>query len=157
MNKIITWIVAIVAVYGAVAGSVALVGGNQPAGSSSFGAATPGTRFPHGITLGLPANSPTNIGSMWAGSTALIWSFTNQPASTTVAWDISVPGIQSGDVVEAWFATSSAVGGGWQLIGSSASTTAGVATLRIANNTGASALLPASIASSTQYIVIRPQ
>ncbi len=46
MNKIITWVIGIVAVLALVIGSVALVGGNQSVSQPLGG----GTRFPNGIS-----------------------------------------------------------------------------------------------------------
>lgn len=77
-------------------------------------------------------------------------------ASTTVAMDCPVTGVVSGDNVQLEFATSTAVFGGWTIVGASASTTAGHIEVRVLNQTGASALIPNSIASTTMYQVFHP-
>lgn len=93
----------------------------------------------------------TRLGGVYAGACSLIAPNYTVTASTTVAMDCAIPGLVSGDGVEIMFATSTASGTGWTVSGASASTTAGFATLRVANNTGITAAIPASIASSTVY------
>lgn len=61
MNKIIIWVLAAVAVYGAIVGSVALVGGNQSEPKNLGG----GTRFPNGIS----ADSTSPIAGEVRGTT----------------------------------------------------------------------------------------
>ena len=58
MNKVIVWVIGIVAFVALVIGSVALVGGNQSAATSAptVGA---GTRFPNGIAVGSGASVTT--------------------------------------------------------------------------------------------------
>ena len=82
-------------------------------------------------------------------------SYVSLVASTTLPFDIAVSGVVSGDRVLAQFATSSANGAGWDIVGASASTTSGFVTVRIVNNTGTTATIPASVASTTQYLIIR--
>lgn len=107
------------------------------------------------LTVG---SSGTAVTQVLKGTCSLIApSFVGLAASTSIAMDCAVTGVQSGDVVIAMFATSTAsgVGPGWEVVGSSASTTSGFITLNITNGTGASALMPASIASTTQYLILR--
>jgi hypothetical protein len=68
--------------------------------------------------------------------------------------DCAITGVISTDLVWAQFATSTAVLQGWTITGSSASTTAGYVTLRVYNGTGGSAVIPASVASTTKVFVI---
>lgn len=76
-------------------------------------------------------------------------------ASSTASLDCSVSSVLSGDITFAQFATSTAPVAGIQILGASASSTAGFLTLRVYNGTGASYLIPASVASSTQYQIYR--
>lgn len=85
------------------------------------------------------------------GTCSLIAPSFTVAASTTVSMDCAVSGVTSGDFVFAQFATSTTLGNGWAINGASASTTAGYATFRVTNWTGASGIIPASLASSTQY------
>ncbi|HEY1747831.1 MAG TPA: hypothetical protein VGG11_13850 [Xanthobacteraceae bacterium] len=104
---------------------------------------------------GLTVGSGSPIYQVLKGTAALIMSSYTVAATSTVAADIAVSGIQPGDLVFGMFATSTALYGGWEVVSASASSTPGYATLRIVNDTGASAVIPASVASSTQYIIIR--
>lgn len=98
----------------------------------------------------------TTIAQILKGTGSLIMpTYTSLAASTTLAADIAVSGVQSGDEVIAQFATSTATGAGWEVVGASASSTSGFITLRVINNTGTAATIPASIASTTQYLIIR--
>lgn len=137
---------------------IAIGGYFFPQVSSTLGAVTPGTRFPHGISIGLPANSPTNIGDIKAGSCNLIApNFTTIAASSSLPYDCAVSGVISTDQVFAQFATSTALGGGWLITGASASSTSGFITINALNNTGAAATMPASIASTTKYFIVKTQ
>lgn len=97
------------------------------------------------------ANS-ARLGFINAVKGSLVASNFSVAASTTVSMDVAVPGMVSGDIVLAQFATSTVPGNGWEITGASASTTAGFATLRVSNWTGASNIVPASIASSSVQI-----
>lgn len=96
----------------------------------------------------------SRVGLLSTGFCSLIAPSFTFAASSSVAVDCAVSGVVTGDIVEAWFATSSSNGAGWLVTQSSASTTAGFITLRIVNNTGTSAVIPASLASSTPFIVL---
>lgn len=115
------------------------------------GGVTTGTLFPHGISVGLQSTSPTNLANFKVGTCNMIASSFTIAASSSVAVDCAVTGVTTSYIVQAWFATSSANGAGWQVTQSSASTTAGFITMRIVNNTGASAVIPSSLASTTKY------
>jgi len=75
-------------------------------------------------------------------------------ATTTKIADCAVSGVVTGDVVFAQFATSTAVNGGWTITSAAASTTSGYITVGVQNNTGASAVIPASVASTTRYLIL---
>lgn len=107
--------------------------------------------------LKIGGTNGTRLGLIAAGNCSLISSNFTFAASSSVAVDCAVTGVVSGDYVFAGFATSSANGAGWLVTQESASSTAGFITLRIVNNTGASAIIPASIASSTPYVVLHPR
>lgn len=159
MNKIITWVIGLVALVALVIGSVALVG-DQSASTSTLGASTPGTRFPHGITIGLPSNSPTNIGDIKVGTCNLLGMDASQAASSTASYDCAVTGVVSGDLVFAALSTTTSNTSvlNWAVTASKASTTAGFITLRVSNFSGA-AVAPSisAVGSSTQYIVVKTQ
>lgn len=87
------------------------------------------------------------------GTCSLIAPSFTVAASTTVSMDCAITGVVSGDIVFAQFATSTTAGNGWAIDGASASTTSGFATLRVTNWTGASSVIPASLASSTKYFI----
>lgn len=111
-----------------------------------------------GLIVGSSATNSTNISFQKTGTCSLIASaYTSLAASTTIAMDCAATGAVTGDVVFAQFATSTNVGAGWLVTQASASTTAGFLTLSIVNNTGAAATIPASVASTTKYLVLRTQ
>ena len=114
-----------------------------------------GLRIPGGP--GVSTNG-SSVQALFKGTCSLInsGSFTIV-ASTSVAMDCAVTGVKPGDEVLAIFATSTAsiTGPGWELTGASASSTAGFITFSVTNGTGATALMPASLASTTQYLILR--
>ncbi len=106
-----------------------------------------------GLIIGPSGSSLTQV---IKGTGSLIApSYVSLAASTTLAADIAVTGVVSGDTVFAQFATSTALGAGWEVVNASASSTAGYITVRFINNTGTAATIPASVASTTQYLIIR--
>lgn len=151
-----------------VVGIIAIGGYFFPKVLSNFGASTPGTRYPHGITIGNAANSPTNIADVKVGSCALIVGTQNIAvvATTTTVADCAVTGVVSTDLVTngifstttlsnpLWGSTSSS----WTIVKAAASSTSGFITFTILNQTGGSATLSSSgIASSTTYTVVKTQ
>lgn len=132
-----------------------------PDGQSAFGAITTGTNFKYGISVGNTSSlgvAPTNIAKILGGTCSLIASSFTVAASTTVPMDCAITGVVSTDLVFGQFATSTQIGqGGWAVRGASASSTAGFITLTVVNSTGASNIIPASIASSSKYIIIGAQ
>lgn len=100
----------------------------------------------------------TRMSGFAFGTCSLIASSYTVAATTTIGMDCAVTGVVPTDGVFAQFATSTQIGsGGWQIRGASASSTAGFITMSVVNGTGASSLIPASIASTTKYIVLRSQ
>lgn len=95
----------------------------------------------------------TRLGPIIVNTCSLIAPSFTVAASTTVTMDCAVTGVLSGDIVKAWFATSTSPGNGWAIFQSAASTTSNFITMRVTNFTGASAVIPASLASTTQYEV----
>lgn len=138
---------AVVAVIIAIAGFV-----YHPA-TPSYGEI--GTRWPNGIYIGSIASNASKVSTMGFGTCSLIASSYTLAASTSLPFDCAVPTAVTGDAVDAWFATSTSAGAGWLVTQSSASTTSGFITIDVVNNTGASAVIPASIASTTKYIDLR--
>lgn len=100
---------------------------------------------------GSPSCVASRIGGVYAGTCILIAPNYTVAATTTVSMDCAVAGLVTGDIVESQFATSTTAGNGWVVTGASASSTSGFATLRVTNFTGASNVIPASIASTTQF------
>lgn len=133
--------------------------------STSLGSGTPGTRFPHGITVGGGDGSSafgTNMAVFLDGTCALIVQGGNVTASTTGAYDCAVTGLTSSYNVRAIIATStkyaSGQGNGFYVVGAKASTTAGYLTVILANGTGADANPSVmGYASSTAYQAILAQ
>lgn len=131
-----------------------------PEGGTVAGAITTGTNFKFGISVGNPTvigANPTNFKKILGGTCSLIANSFTVGASTTVPMDCAITGVLSTDKVFAQFATSSVVGNGWEVQASSASSTAGFITLRVSNFSGASNVIPASIASTTQYFLFGTQ
>lgn len=157
-NKVSLWIGILIAIVIAIGSWFVHT---APDGSVSFGNTTPGTRFPHGISIGNPAvlgTNPTNLAKFMFGTCALISSNFTVPATSTVPMDCAITGVASTDGVFAQFATSTATTyGGWQIRGASASTTAGFITISVVNGTGASATIPSGVASTTKYIILGAQ
>lgn len=102
-------------------------------------------------------SSGTRVGPVIASTCSLISASFTVAASTTVSMDCAVTGVVTGDTVFAQFATSTVAGNGWAIDGASASSTSGFLTLRVTNWTGASNIIPASIASSTKFMVLHPR
>ncbi len=102
--------------------------------------------------------SGSRIGPIISSTCSLIATSYSVAATTTVAMDCAVTGVVSGDIVFAQFATTTPAAGGnsWVVAQASASSTSGFITLNVANWTGKTTMMPASVASSTQYLVIHP-
>lgn len=141
-----------------------LVGGNNQ--SAELGASTPGTRWPHGITVGLPSYSPTNLALLSAGTCSSITvPIGNTTASTTQPFSCAATQAISGDVVFLSFATSTAASPQWgatspiwEIQAAKASSTAGSIEGVALNQTGGAAQLTSSgIASTTYYQIWRAQ
>lgn len=105
--------------------------------------------------LRIGGSSSSRLGFLASASCSLIAPSFTVAASTTVSMDCAVTGVASGDRILAQFATSTVAGNGWDIVGASASTTGSFVTLRVTNWTGASNIIPASLASSTQVWVAR--
>lgn len=106
--------------------------------------------------LRVGGTNSTRLGLLSFGTCSLIAGSYTVAATTTVAMDCAITGIVATDGFFAQFATSSqSLAGGWSVRGASASSTAGFATISVVNGTGASSVIPASIASSTKYILLR--
>lgn len=156
MNSIQKLWVALIAV-----AIVAVLGLFTPAGSAvqnavnSFGGVTNYDEV-DATAMKIGGANGSRLGPIIAGSCSLIAPSFTVAASTTVSMDCAVTGVVTGDTVFADFATSTVTGNGWAVDGSSASTTSGFVTLRVTNWTGTSSVIPASIASTTDYLVLHP-
>lgn len=156
MNKLKEWagILALViaAIFG---GSVGFGAISSPATVFDFVQFQQGFQMPAGPSVST-ANWGSQVQGIFRGTCSLIGpSFVALAASSSLPFDCAVTGVQSGDVVMAQFATSSSAGAGWLVTQASASSTNGFITLRIVNNTGTTATIPASIASSTSFFITR--
>jgi hypothetical protein len=128
--------------------------------SVPFGAVPTGTvhyqgeTFQGGLQIGQRGTFVTN---MLKGTCSLIAPSFSVVASTSVAMDCAVTGVQAGDTVFAMLAssTATAIGPGWEITGVSASTTSGFITIALTNGTGGTAVIPASLASTTRYLILR--
>lgn len=154
MNPILKWsgvvalVIAIFAWYSSTTGSVPSFGGTTNYDEIDVA----GIRIGANCNQGGNANCQgTRLGGVYAGTCALISGNDSVTASTTANFDCVVPNLVSTDGIEAQFGTSTAQALGWWIVGASASTTAGHATIQVANGSGATALVPAPIASSTQF------
>lgn len=108
--------------------------------------------------LKIGGTNGTRLGLLSFGICQLIASTYTVAASTTIGMDCAITGVVPTDGVFAQFATSTQIGiGGWSIRGASASSTAGFITVSVVNGTGASNTIPASLASTTKYIVLRSQ
>lgn len=105
--------------------------------------------------VAIGATSPSSINNLAFSSCSLISNAFTVTASSTLPMDCAVAAAVSGDIVFGQFATSTANGGGWVIVGASASSTSGYITFRVRNDTGTNAVIPASIASSTMYLDLR--
>lgn len=169
-KKFIGLLIIVTLLSGLIGGYIGgLVGNNQSVQNTdtSLGASTPGTRYPHGITVGLPANSPTNLGDVKAGTCSLIGLDVAQAASTTRPYDCAVTGMVSGDLVFFTEATTSATyattNAPFRIVGAKASTTAGYITFGVENYFGASQApgniggIQTGFGSSTEYLIVKTQ
>lgn len=147
-------IVALVAIVIALA--AIYVNSNVPVEQPNFGGVTNYDEVDtQALKVGTTSAS-TRLGGLFFGTCSLIASSYTVAASSTVPMDCAISGIISTDGFFAQFATSTSLSfGGWSVRGASASSTNGFGTVSVVNGTGAAAVIPASIASSTKYINLR--
>lgn len=127
----------------------------HPATTPSFGGVTNYDEL-DASSIKIGGTNGTRLGPIMTGTCSLIASSFTVAASTTVGMDCAITGVVPTDGVFAQFATSTQIGsGGWSIRGASASSTAGFITMSVVNATGASNVIPASVASTTKYIVLR--
>lgn len=107
-------------------------------------------------TLGSAGSSLTALSFGTCSLVAYTGGFT-VAATTTVGFDCAATGALTTDTaIFVQTATSSvASSGGWEVESVSASSTAGYLRVHVRNNTGASAVMPASVASSTRWTILR--
>lgn len=149
IHKIVTGVLAVLTL---------LLGGTQLFGAPSANGPAHYSfeSFLQGLAIG-PDRTATKLTAVRSGTCNMIAPSFTFAASSSQPFDCAIPGVKSGDVVWLGFATSSANGAGWLVTQASASTTAGYVTGRLVNNTGTSAVIPASLASSTKYTVFSTQ
>jgi hypothetical protein len=126
----------------------------QPTGATSYPAYEALQKwFGGGIAVG---TAPTSIKGINWSNCQLIASTYTVAASTTVAMDCAQTGATPNDAVLVQFGTSTIpVAGSWRIVGASPSSTPGYDTLQVRNDTGASAVIPSQLASSTSVLNIR--
>lgn len=145
---------------------IAVVGLFVPRGVQNAFGGVGGTRFPHGVSVG--TNILTTAGGFKIGDSGSEFAMLlgvkgtgaiigNRPvaATTTAAFDIAVTGIVSGDACVAQGASTTQTSLGFSIVGCSASTTAGFATVLVANGSGASNVIPYPVASATSVWIFR--
>lgn len=121
---------------------------------SSFGEI--GTRYPNGIYVGSIAAGVSKVSGITFGTCSLISGNYTIAASSTATMDCAAAGALPTDtIIFSQFATTTGTTLGWTIQGISASSTAGFLTLKVANQTGASATIPASVASTTPWLIYR--
>lgn len=127
-------------------------------GSVSFGASTPGTRFPHGITVGLPPNIPSNYALIESGTCFLLADF-SITATTTRNVDCAITDAVAGDRIQLTLAASTTLASQYIVKSSQASSTSGFATAQLVNLTGGNAVPSATngFGSTTEYRLFRTQ
>lgn len=94
---------------------------------------------------------------IWTGTGTLIASTFTVAPTTTLAMDIAVAGVVSTDtfVLASFGNPSSEAYGGWTIKSAAASSTNGYVTVKVLNLTGASAIVPAALASSSVKVLVR--
>lgn len=96
----------------------------------------------------------TRVGPIISKTCSLAANTFTIAATSTALFDCAVTGVVSGDNVFVQSATTTgAFGAGWLVAGAIASSTSGFVSVSIYNGTGASAVVPAGIASSTRVLV----
>lgn len=162
MNFLKTNAVAIIALVVAILGCYLPV---SSAVSSHFGGVTnydevdaSAMRIGSGCNNGVGSScTASRIDAFNTSTCNLVGSAYTIAATSSALFDCAATGVVSGDRVDVGFATSTVATNlvGWLVTGAIASTTQnGWITIRVSNLTGASAVLPAELASSTSWTII---
>lgn len=133
---------------------VSLVGGNSQSGEGLVGGDR-GTRFPHGITIG---STGTNLDIVKTGTVNCSGALAGGSVvgSSTLSVDCAISGVLSGDIV--LVGSPAAMTGSYFYTGAYASTTlSGYIVAKLYNNSGATAIPPATATTSVPYVIMRPQ
>lgn len=109
--------------------------------------------FANAGTFSLGASGTTQ--SQQISTTCSLIGPVSQAASTTVAYDCAVAGVQAGDRINAQFASSTQAFGAWLITTARASTTANFVTLGVVNNTGIAATPNFGSVGSTTIWAVR--
>ncbi len=137
-----------------------MVGGNSQPKQEAAGAATPGTRFPHGLTVGLggSVNSPTNL-ALYEQGTCTITANASIAATSSALVDCAATDVVASDVVSLTLQASTTLASQYVITSAIASTTAGHIQLRLLNLTGTAATPTATngFGSSTVFQIWRAQ
>lgn len=121
------------------------------------GATTPGTRYPHGITVGNPTYSPTNLSLIQTGTCNAAMT-TTLAATSSAAATCTVTGALAGDNVSVALPQAGSVASVWGgFIVSGTKATTDSITFNIFNGTGAATSSFALATTSVQYWVWRTQ
>lgn len=146
-------VLALVAIVIAIAAIVMANGGVAP----GFGSSTPGTRFPHGVTIGAPGSSPTNLALVQAGTCNATMAATLVATSSGAA-TCTVTGALAGDIVAVQLPQAGAIAsvfGGFLVSGTKATTD--TITFNIFNETGVATTSFPLATTSVSYQVYRAQ
>lgn len=107
--------------------------------------------------LKIGGTNGSRVGPIITSTCSLIASNYSVTATTSVAMDCAVTGVVPGDLVFVKTGTTTpSFGPGWEIPQASASSTSGYATVTVYNGTGATGIIPASIASSTTFLILHP-
>ena len=142
------------------------IGGGDGGGSNVGSNATTTISNPHVYTNSISIGTTTaanTISRVFRGKCEILDYNVIQVSSSTKAYDCSVSGVESTDLVFAQFSTSTAPGSGlatfmtpvWDIVSAKASTTNGYITVLIRNDGPNKRPSDSGIASSTEYLIIR--
>lgn len=129
-------------------------GGEQ---GPTAGASTPGSRFPHGVTVGDQAYTPTNLALLKAGTCNAAMA-ASLAATSSGAATCTVTGALTGDIVNVQLPQAGAIASGYGgFIVSGTKATTDTITFNVFNQTGAATGSFPLATTSVQYQVWRTQ
>ena len=154
MNFIKNNVVGLVAI---VLSIIAVLGISSVGGGKNLGAQVQNDLWYHtgGIVLTRDGTG-TTINNLISSTCSMVATSFYQTATTTQNYSCAATGVKPNDVVVSDPSANQSVGfGGWVITSAAASTTAGYIQFSVVNLSGATAPVPSSIASSTEFIDLR--